>query len=232
MSRTSLLLAALLVAPACDSGNEDDAAKTAADEAKTKDAAKTEGDAAPAKKTEEPAEADPWTKELDARVLADSGLASGGKLTAFEIVNCESGETYCQVCRFGPSPKIMAVGTPDDAQFHEDLKDLDAIVKKYGDDKIKAFAVITDIVDGKGVTPKDVEAAQKQANELREKLAISIPVVVPAPGDDGANREWDEYYNITKSRTVMFADGHNAVKYSAVGPEDFSELNEAIKAVI
>jgi len=233
MSRTTLLLAALLVVPACDDA-KDPAKSAAKTDAATPDAAAKPAAAAKPEADEaanEPA-VDPWKKTLDERVLAQSGLGMEGRLTAFDIVNCESGEKYCQVCRFGNSPKIMAVGTADDEQFQEDLKDIDAIVKKYGEDKIKAFAVVTDIVDGKGVTPKDVAAAQARANELREKLAISIPVVVPAPDDAGQNREWDEYYNITQSRTVMFADGRNAVKYSAVSPEDFSELDAAINAVI
>lgn len=232
MSRSTLLLAALLVVPACDRGAADEPAKTAADDGSGK---KAQAPATPAadepEATPKPA-ADPWAQKLEGRVLAQSGLGKGGKLTAFDIVNCESGEQYCQVCRFGGSPKIMAVGQVDDEAFHEDLKDLDAIVKKYGEDKVKGFAVITEIVDGKGTTPKDVDALQKQANELRQKLAISIPVVVPAPGENGKNREWDEYYNITQSRTVMFADGRHTVKYSAVGPEDFSELNEAIVSVV
>lgn len=228
MSRVSLLLAALLVAPACDGPKPTDANAKAEGE-------QPEPEGAPGAKADAPApapQADPWQSKLAARVLADSGLGKDGKLTAFDIVNCESGEQYCQVCRFGGSPKLMAVGSLDDAAFHEDLKDLDAIIKKYGEDKVKAFAVITEIVDGKGVTPKDVEAMKKQANELREKLAISFPVVVPAPGDGGGNREWEEYYNITKSRTVMFADGRNTVHWSAVGPEDWSGLNEAIKRVV
>jgi len=229
MSRVSLLLAALLVAPACDSPKPAEAnakAEGQNPEPPADPAAKRGQTPAPA-----PA-ADPWQSKLATRVLADSGLGKDGKLTAFDIVNCESGEQYCQVCRFGGSPKLMAVGSLDDAAFHEDLKDLDAIVKKYGEDKVKAFAVVTEIVDGKGTTPKDVEAAKQRANELKQKLAISFPVVVPAPGDGGGNREWDEYYNITKSRTVMFADGRNTVKWSAVGPEDWAGLNEAIKSVV
>jgi hypothetical protein len=229
MSRVSLLLAALLVAPACDSP------KPAEANAKT-EGKQPEPPADPAAKTgQAPAAApaaDPWQSKLAERVLADSGLGKDGKLTAFDIVNCESGEQYCQVCRFGGSPKLMAVGSLDDAAFHEDLKDLDAIVKKYGEDKVKAFAVVTEIVDGKGTTPKDVEAAKQKASELKQKLAISFPVVVPAPGEGGGNREWDEYYNITKSRTVMFADGRNTVHWQAVGPEDWSGLNEAIKRVV
>jgi hypothetical protein len=231
MSRVSLLLAALLVAPACDG------AKPAAADAKTEgkqpepqaDPSAKPGDA-PAAQAEP--QADPWQAKLAARVLADSGLGQDGKLIAFDIVNCESGEQYCQVCRFGGSPKLMAAGSLDDAAFHEDLKDLDAIVKKYGEDKVKAFAVVTEIADGKSITPKDVETAKQRANELRQKLAISFPVVVPAPGEDGGNREWDEYYNITKSRTVMFADGRNTVHWSAVAPDDWSGLNEAIKRVV
>ena len=61
---------------------------------------------------------------------------------------------------------------------------------------------------------------------------IIIPVVVPAPGKSGEpNREWDEYSNITQSRTVMFADGRNNVKWSAVAPADWSGLDDAIKSV-
>ncbi|MCA9651902.1 MAG: hypothetical protein H6712_28650 [Myxococcales bacterium] len=232
MSRPSLLLAALLVVPACDSGTkDDDAAKTAKNDAAKPAPAEVSDEASKAEPAE-PAAIDPWQAKLDARVLADSGLGKDGKLTAFDIVNCESGEKYCQVCRFGSSPKLMAVGTSDDEAFLEDLKDLDAIAQKYGEDKLKAFAVITDIQDGKGVTPKDVEAARTKANEMREKLAIQMPVVVPAPDADGTNRAWDEYYNITKSRTVMFADGRNEVHYSAVGPEDFADLDQAIKSVV
>lgn len=233
MSRVSLFLAALLVAPACDSAKSEGAGNDAsakADPSKAAAEADAPAQADPNAKAE--ATPDPWQSKLASRVLAESGLAKDGKLTAFDIVNCESGEQYCQVCRFGGSPKLMAVGSLDDAQFHEDLKDLDAIVKKYGEDKVKGFAVVTEIVDGKGVTPKDVAALQAEANALRQKLAISIPVVVPAPDDAGTNREWDEYYNITKSRTVMFADGRNTVKYSAVGPTDWSGLNDAIKAVV
>ncbi len=236
MSRTSLLLATLLVVPACDSGSTDDANKTAAKtadapKAAAKDAGKT-ADAKPDPAGKEAAPVDPWQAKLEGRVLAKSGLGENGKLTAFDIVNCDSGEEYCQVCRFGSSPKLMAVGSLEDESFHEDLKDLDAIAKKYGEDKVKVFAVVTDIVDGKGTIPADVEGTQAKAKELRTKLAISMPVVVPAKDEAGNNRAWNEYYNITSSRTVMFADGKNTVKYSAIGPEDWAGLNDAIKAVV
>lgn len=241
MSRTSVLLAALLVAPACDSSTKTDANKTADNKADAKaqdkgpeaEASKSGEDKA-AKEADEKAddEAARWQAKLDARVLAQSGLDKASKLSAFDIINCETGEEYCQVCRFGPNPKLMAVGTADDEAFAEDLKNLDAIAQKYSDTKLKTFAVITPITDGKGHSPADVKAAQEQANELRERLALTIPVVVPSPDAKGANREWDEYYNITKSRTVMFADGDNVVQYSAVAPADFAALNDAIVAVV
>ena len=229
MSRTSVLLAALLVAPACDGDAKTADAKGAKKDAEAEKA--PAGEAQEARPAKDGEAVDPWQAKLASRVLADSGLGVDGKLTAFDIVNCESGEKYCQVCRFGSSPKIMAVGTVDDEDFHEDLKDLDAIAQKYGDG-LGAFAVITELEDGKAVTPKDVEESKQRANDLRETLAIQMPVVVPFPHEGGANRAWDEYYNITKSRTVMFADGRNTVRYSAVGPEDFSELSEAIESVV
>ncbi|MEM6294462.1 MAG: hypothetical protein AAGA54_24530 [Myxococcota bacterium] len=228
MSRISLMLAAALVLPACDSKTED--APPAKDDAQAKaDAsAKPAADAA----AKPPAKKDPFEAMLDARVLADSGLGVGGKLSAFNILNCDDGEEYCQVCRYGPNPKLMAVGTSDDEAFRKDLKDLDAIVKKYGADKVKAFAVITDIAGGKATTPADAEAAKAKAKALKAELGVDFPIVVPAPEDGGKNRVWEDYYNITKSRTVMFSDAKNEVKYSAVEPEDFAALGTAIEAVI
>jgi hypothetical protein len=169
-------------------------------------------------------------KPAPERVLADSGLGVGGKFKPFEIVNCDSGDQYCQVCKFGGSPKIMAVGTIDDPEFKNDLKNLDALVQKYGEDKLKAFAVVTDIKDGKAVTPTaDREALIARAKALKTELGVKIPVVVPASEGGAINKEFDDYYNVTKSRTVMFADGRNSVKYSAVAPKDLAELNSAIQ---
>jgi len=215
--RTSLVLAVILAA--CDG---ESATKPAPVEA-----AKV---AAPAP-AEKPVEAAP-AKPADAPVLADSGLGVGGKFKPFEIVNCDSGEKYCQVCKFGGSPKIMAVGTLDDPAFKDDIKNLDALVKKYGEDKIKAFAVITDIKDGKATTPTgDRAALEAKVKDLRTELGVAIPLVVPAD-EGGKNDAFDGWYNITKSRTVMFADGRNAVKYSGVAPADLAGLNTAIQEVL
>jgi hypothetical protein len=227
MKTISVLLVTAAALVACDSGGDAKKQEVAkADVAKKADApAKDEGEAKGEEKSD-------WEKKLESRVLADSGLGVGGKLSAFDIVNCESGEEYCQVCRFGGSPKVMAVGSADDEAFKQDLKDLDAIAKKYEAQGVKAFAVVTDLVDGKATTPKDAEAAKAKAKALKDELGITIPVVVPALEEGGPNKIWDEYYNITASRTVMFADGSNEVKWSAVAADDFAKLNEAIVAVV
>jgi hypothetical protein len=239
MRRAPLLLTAFALVLECDSAAEPAAAPSGPSRA---DASKApaSGEAAPAKAAA-PAETaadapaptgDAWAGKLAGRKLAASGLDVGSKLSAFDIVNCESGDTYCQVCRFGGSPKIMVVGTADDESFKKDLAALDALAKKFGEDEVKAFAVVTDLKDGKAVTPSDVEAARAKADALRKELGIAMPVVVPAPDDSGPNRVWDEYYNITQSRTVMFADGRNNVVYSAVAPSDLSQLEKAIGEVV
>jgi hypothetical protein len=177
-----------------------------------------------------PAAAPPAAEQ---RILADSGLGVGGKFKPFDIVNCDSGDQYCQVCKFGGSPKIMAVGTIDDPAFKTDLQNLDALVQKYGEDKIKAFAVVTDIKDGKSSTPTaDREALIARAKALRSELGVKFPIVVPASEAGAPNKEFDDYYNVTKSRTLMFADGRNSVKYSAVAPTDLAALNTAIQEVV
>jgi hypothetical protein len=177
--------------------------------------------------------AEPAAKPVDDRVLADSGLGVGGKFKPFDIVNCDSGDQYCQVCKFGGSPKIMAVGTIDDPGFKTDLQNLDALVQKYGEDKVKAFAVLTDIKDGKSSTPiADREALIARAKALRSELGVKFPIVVPASEAGAVNKEFDDYYNVTKSRTLMFADGRNSVKYSAVAPADLAALNTAIQDVV
>jgi len=220
MRKTSVTLGILAVAlatGACDNKADPAPARTAA------------ATPAPA-----PAPApEPAAPAADERVLADSGLGVGGKFKPFDIVNCDSGEQYCQVCKFGGSPKIMAVGTIDDPEFRNDLQNLDALVQKYGEDKVKAFAVVTDIKDGKASTPlAEREALIARVKALKAELGVKLPIVVPAAEGGAANKEFDDYYNVTKSRTLMFADGRNSVKYSAVAPADLSELNTAIQAVV
>lgn len=222
---STLLLATLLLGvTACDKA-----------EKAPENTAKTEA-AKPAEKAEDkPAEAKPAEPEPakpEARTVA-SGLDLDMRFAAFDIINCESGDEYCQVCKYGSSPKIMAVGTIDDDGFKQDLQDLDALVKKYGDDKVKAFAVIADARDGALVTPvANKDELQAKAKALKEELGLSFPVVLPAPKGDGPNDTFEEHYQIKLSRTIMFADSKNTVKYSEVAPADKTALDEAIKAVV
>jgi hypothetical protein len=208
---STLLLATLLLGvTACDKAD-----KTPENQAKS-EAAKPEK-----------VEAQPEARTVASGLDLDMGFA------AFKIINCDSGDEYCQVCKYGSSPKIMAVGTIDDDGFKQDLKDLDALVKKYGDDKVKAFAVIADARDGALVTPVgNKDELQAKAKALKEELGLSFPVVIPAPKGDAQNGTFEEHYQIKQSRTIMFADSKNKVKYSEVAPSDKSGLDEAIKAAI
>lgn len=221
---STLLLATLLLGiTACDKAEPADQKQAKDDTAKP----------AEAKKADEP-KADEATPNAatDKRTVA-SGLDLDMRFAAFEIINCDSGDKYCQVCKYGPSPKIMAVGTIDDAGFKQDLKDLDALVKKYGEDKVKAFAVIADARDGALVTPlENKDQLQAQAKALKEELGLSFPVVLPAPEGDAVNGVFEDHYQIKQSRTIMFADGKNQVKYSEVAPADKTGLDAAIKAVV
>ncbi len=224
---STLLLATLLLGvTACDKGEKPDGEQAKAEAAKP-EAAKPE-----AAKPDEAKPADKPNAKADERTVA-SGLDLDMRFAAFDIINCESGDQYCQVCKYGPSPKIMAVGTIDDDGFKQDLQDLDALVKKYGDDKVKAFAVIADARDGALVTPiANKDELQAKAKALKEELSLSFPIVLPAPKGEDFNGTFEEHYQIKQSRTIMFADGKNKVKYSEVAPADKSKLDEAIKAVV
>jgi hypothetical protein len=223
---STLLLATLLLGiTACDKAEPADQKQAKADATKP-DTAKADA------KADEAKPAEPPNAATDKRTVA-SGLDLDMRFAAFEIINCDSGDKYCQVCKYGPTPKIMAVGTIDDAGFKQDLKDLDALVKKYGDDKVKAFAVIADARDGALVTPlANKDQLQAQAKALKEELGLSFPVVLPAPEGDAVNGVFEDHYQIKQSRTIMFADGKNQVKYSEVAPADKTGLDAAIKAVV
>jgi hypothetical protein len=231
--QATLLLATLLLglpAMGCDKPAEPVQAKS--------DAPKSDAPKSDAPKSAEvalgpvepaPAEATPAP---EASTVA-SGLALGQRFAAFEIINCDSGDEYCQVCKFGSSPKIMAVGTIDDEGFKQDLKYLDAMVAKYGEDKIKVFAVIASNDNGKLGTPiGNKDELQAKAKALRTELGISMPVVIPAPEAGGPNGVFEDHYQVKQSRTIMFADGRNLVKYSAVAPSDYASLDEAVKAAL
>lgn len=221
-----LLTAALLSVSACDkeskpAESDDTQAKADADKAKA-DKGEPKADKGEPKAADEP----------DARLVA-SGLGKGERFAPFEIINCDTGDEYCQVCKFGSSPKIMAAGTFGDKDFEADLKAIDALVQEFGDDKVKAFAVVGEIKDGKLVTPVgNKDDMQAKAKELRDTLGVSIPIVIPAPDGDNANAQWEDHYNVTESRTVMFADGRNKVHYSEVAPADMNGLKDSVRGIV
>jgi hypothetical protein len=182
---------------------------------------------------DKPAEPEPARAQPEVAAVAGGGLAVGQRFAAFEIINCDSGDAYCQVCKYGSIPKIMAVGTIDDEGFKRDLQQLDALVAKHGEDKVKAFAVIASNDNGRLGTPiANKDELQAKAKALREELGIQMPVVIPAPDEGGRNGVFEDHYQIEQSRTIMFADGRNLVKYSAVAPSDLASLDAAIKAAI
>lgn len=226
--RSALVLTAALALPSCDRRDTPPAVEASTE------APPVPAPSSPAQEVESaerPVPEDPWQTLLASRQLAPSGLAAGSRLSAFEIIESESGDTYCQVCRYGSRPKIIAAGTADDEAFRADLQDLDAIVHKYGD-AVAAFAVITELENGEARTARDPEAALARAHAIKRELRLSMPVVVPAPVEAGANDVWGAYYNVRSSRTVMFADGKNQVRFTAVGPEDWSGLDAAIREVL
>ena len=51
---------------------------------------------------------------LGALASAPSGLAVGDKIEAFLVKNCDGGDPYCQVCKYGKRPKLISVGDLDD----------------------------------------------------------------------------------------------------------------------
>jgi hypothetical protein len=206
---------------------------TACDKPAPEAAATTANEAKPAATEEAKPEPAATEEAKPEQVAVASGLALGQRFAAFEIINCESGDQYCQVCKFGPSPKIMAVGTIDDEAFRQDLKALDAMVAKYGDDKIKAFAVIADAKDGALVTPiGNKDELQAKAKAFKAELGITMPVVIPAPKNDKPNGTFEDHYQVKQSRTIMFADSRNQVQYSEIAPSDYASLDDAIKVAL
>jgi hypothetical protein len=224
------LLFASACSPAADAGK--DATKmdpTPADAA----TAKVDASAKPAPKAAEAPKPDPVALAAEARKTGPGGLPVGKRFSAFQIINASTGKEYCQVCRYGSSPKIMATGTIDDPGFKEDLKNIDALLAKYGEDKIKAFAVIAEPKGDHLVTPSaSREDLLAKAKALATELELTFPVVLPAPEGEGRNEVFEDHYNVKDSRTLMFADGGNLVKYNEVAPKDLATLDKAITEVL
>ncbi|EDM81790.1 hypothetical protein PPSIR1_04968 [Plesiocystis pacifica SIR-1] len=233
--RSTLLIAAMLLGPlACDEGEAPMSSAAAASEqaegeAKLGPEPADTGAKVAAKAGDGHSHAGPAAAEPEARSVA-SGLDVGQRLLPFDIINASSGKRYCQICEYGPFPVIMAVGTVDDPEFRKDIVALEAVVDKFGSDKIRAFAVLAESAEGEGlITPHaDREALMAQAKAMREELGVRMPVVVPAPNDGKVRGTFEDHYRVSQSRTIMFADRRKQVKFSAIAPLDLSALEAAI----
>ena len=68
---------------------------------------------------------------MGAATGAPSGLAVGEKIEAFLVKNCDGGDPYCQVCKYGKRPKLISVGDLDDPAWIQDLKAIQTLHERY-----------------------------------------------------------------------------------------------------
>ncbi len=147
-------------------------------------------------------------------------------MASFDIVDPEDGSRRCQVCTIGTAPKLVAIGLADDPDFIEDLQDLEAVLAKYGDAAPQVFAVLAESRDDALLAPADPAALGERAKQLRAKSRLHMPVLVAATDEDPD--PFTDHYRITKSRTLMLADGGNTVTWSQTAPEHLGELDAAL----
>ncbi|HEU5180394.1 MAG TPA: hypothetical protein VFW45_06365, partial [Candidatus Polarisedimenticolia bacterium] len=88
---------------------------------------------------------------LGAVASSQSGLAVGEKIAAFLVKNCDGGDPYCQVCKYGKRPKLISVGDLSDPGWIQDLKAIQALNEKYSQDGkgLAVFGLAAEIKDGK-----------------------------------------------------------------------------------
>jgi len=182
---------------------------------------------------------------LGAATGAKSGLAVGEKIEAFLVKNCDGGDPYCQVCKYGKRPKLISVGDLDDPAWIQDLKAIQTLHEKYsqGGKGLAVFGLAASIHDGRATPVADTEAALEKLKQVKETNHLTFPLVVAQNADEiykAQNKPnpgyeiFEKYYNVTESRTVMFGDKRNTVKYSAVFASDrqaeqISELEGVLK---
>jgi hypothetical protein len=174
-----------------------------------------------------------------------SGLAVGEKIEAFLVKNCDGGDPYCQVCKYGKRPKLISVGDLNDAAWIQDLQAIQKIHDKYSDDGkgLAVFGLAATIQNGKASPVTDPQAALARLKEVKEKYHITFPLVIAQNADEiykaqnKANpgyKVFENYYNVTTSRTVMFGDSSNTVRFNAVLADDtqgkqLSELESVLQ---
>jgi len=181
---------------------------------------------------------------VGAFATSSSGLAVGAKIQAFLVKNCEGGDPYCQVCKYGKRPKLISVGDLNDPAWIQDLKAIQLLHEKYSNDGkgLAVFGLAASIKDGKAVPEADPQAALAKLKAIKEENHLTFPLVIAENADEMYKAQgkpnpgyqvFESYYNVTQSRTVMFGDSSNTVKFSAVLSGDtqqqFSELESLVK---
>ena len=176
---------------------------------------------------------------------ASSGLAVGEKIEAFLVKNCDGGDPYCQVCKYGKRPKLISVGDLDDPAWIQDLKAIQPLHEKYsqGGKGLAVFGVAATIRDSRAMPAADTDEALARLKEIKEENHLAFPLVIAENAEDIYKAQdkpnpgyaiFESYYNVTESRTVMFGDKRNTVKYNAVFSSDrqaeqISELEGVLK---
>ena len=181
---------------------------------------------------------------VGAFAASSSGLAVGDKIQAFLVKNCDGGDPYCQVCKYGKRPKLIAVGELNDPAWVQDLKAIQTLHERYSNDGkgLAVFGVATVIKDGKAAPEANPEQALEKLKQIREENHLTFPLVIAENADalykaqgkpNPGYQVFESYYKVTQSRTVMFGDSSNTVKFSAVlsgdGANQFSELETVVK---
>jgi hypothetical protein len=172
-----------------------------------------------------------------------SGLAVGEKIEAFLVKNCEGGDPYCQVCKYGRRPKLISVGDLSDPAWIEDLKALQALHEKYSNDGkgLAVFALAASIHDGQAAPVTDPDAALARLKVIKEQNKLTFPLVIAQNADEiykaqGKTNQgykiFENYYKVTESRTLMFGDKSNTVKYNAVLSGDTRQQFSELEAVL
>lgn len=210
------------------------AALAACDAGSTPSASEPAGDPAPAvapatADTEGPGETGDPEPDPEPPRKVPSGLDVGMTMASFDVVDPEDGSRRCQVCTIGAAPKLVAIGLPDDPAFIEDLRDLEAVLAKYGERAPQVFAVLAEARDEALLAPADPAALGEQAKTLRTRARLAMPVLVAATDDDPD--PFTDHYRITKSRTLMLADGENTVTWSQTAPEHLGGLDLALSSL-
>ncbi len=142
----------------------------------------------------------------------------GDSLQPFIVMNCESGDRYCQICAYGGKPKIMVVADMDDAKVEADLMRVQKLVDAHQAQGLVAFALFGEIENGAFKPVADDAAAAMKLKEMRERLKLTYPVtLVPSSYTERETKGYTPFissYEIPTSRRVLFADISNRIKFA------------------